>query len=405
MRKYAVLTATITALLLALISTPAHASVLPDGTYLCTTGVASSSTPNFRISSDVVSSGTSCSGAVVIPAGVTSIGPAAFQSATLTSITIPASVTSIGDDAFRASTSLTSITFAAGSVLTSIGANAFNGATGLTSITIPASVTSIGANAFIRATGLTSITFAAGSVLTSIRANAFNGATRLTSITIPASVTSIDQAAFYGATSLTSITIPAGVTSIGMDAFGNATALASVYFLSNAPTLGTNAFNNVAAGAKAYIKTGATGFGTIGAVWYNLITEIWNESAASSGTSSAAPIANASRADKLATVYFAPLSSKLSKAAKKQLEAAVIANPSAVYKVTGYVQKSIFARNAKNDSLLSLARAKSIETHLESLGAGVTFTVVVDGAGVPATNGKSNKARRATLYAMTPVVQ
>ena len=99
------------------------------------------------------------------------------------------------------------------------------------------------------------------------------------------------------------------------------------------------------------------------------------------------------------------MSSKLSKAAKKQIEAAVIANPSAVYKITGYVQKSIFAKNAKNDADLSLARAKAIETYLASLGAGVTFTVVVDAAGVPAKNGKSDKARRATLYAMTPVVQ
>ena len=307
MRKHVFLTATISALLLALISTPAHASVPPDGTYLCTTGVASSSTPNFTITSGAVSAGSSCAGAVVIPAGVTSIG-----------------------------------------------SSAFNNATGLTSITIPASVTSIGSNAFNRTT------------------------------------------------SLTSITIPANVTSIGSSAFQAATSLASVYFLGNAPTtVGGSAFNPVAAGAKAYIKTGATGFGTIGGLWNNLITEIWSESAASS----AASIANAYRADKLATVYFSPLSSELSKAAKKQLEAAVIANPSAVYKVTGYVQKSIFARNAQNDSSLSLARAKAIETHLESLGAGVTFTVVVDGAGVPVKNGKSNKARRATLFAMTPIVQ
>ena len=122
--------------------------------------------------------------------------------------------------------------------------------------------------------------------------------------------------------------------------------------------------------------------------------------------SAPAPIvANGYRADKLGTVYFAPLSSELSKAAKKKLEAAVIANPSAVYKITGYVQKSIFARNAKNDADLSLARAKAIETYLASLGAGVTFTVVTDAGLVPAKNGKSDKARRATLYAMTPVVQ
>ena len=122
--------------------------------------------------------------------------------------------------------------------------------------------------------------------------------------------------------------------------------------------------------------------------------------------SAPAPIvANGYRADKLGTVYFAPLSSELSKAAKKKLEAAVIANPSAVYKITGYVQKSKSAKNAKNDADLSLARAKAIETHLASLGAGVTFTVVTDAGLVPAKNGSSDKARRATLYAMTPVVQ
>jgi outer membrane protein OmpA-like peptidoglycan-associated protein len=116
-------------------------------------------------------------------------------------------------------------------------------------------------------------------------------------------------------------------------------------------------------------------------------------------------IANGYRADKLGTVYFAPLSSKLSKSAKSQLEALVAANPANIYKVTGHVQKSIFAKNAKNDASLSLARARAIETYLVSLGAGVNFTVVVDAGKVPAKNGKSSKARRATLYAMTPVVQ
>ena len=113
-------------------------------------------------------------------------------------------------------------------------------------------------------------------------------------------------------------------------------------------------------------------------------------------------IANGYRADKLGTVYFAPLSSKLSKAAKKKIEASVIAHPAAIYKLTGYVQKS---GSSKNDASLSLARARAVETYLVSLGAGVNFTVVVDAGLVPAKNGTSNKARRATLYAMTPVVQ
>ena len=187
------------------------------------------------------------------------------------------------------------------------------------------------------------------------------------------------------------------------EAFAESLSLTSVYFLGSAPaTVGVDAFKNTASGAKAYIKPGATGFTTSGtpALWNGLAVEVVAD------TPTQVPvIANGYRADKLGTVYFAPLSSKLSKAAKKQIEAAVIANPSAVYKITGYVQKSIFAKNAKNDADLSLARAKAIETYLASLGAGVTFTVVVDAAGVPAKNGKSDKARRATLYAMTPVVQ
>jgi len=44
--------------------------------------------------------------------------------------------------------------------VTSIGAGAFMGCTGLTSVTIPDSVTSIGQQAFVGCTSLTSVTFA-----------------------------------------------------------------------------------------------------------------------------------------------------------------------------------------------------------------------------------------------------
>ena len=146
---------------------PAHASVPADGTYLCTNGQPSSSTPNFTITSGVVSAGASCAGAVVIPAGLTSIGDRAFYGATsLSTITIPASLSSIGDYAFEEATSLPSVTFDGTSTLTSIGGGAFYGATSLTSITIPEGVTSIGANVFFSASALTSVTFAEGSRLT-----------------------------------------------------------------------------------------------------------------------------------------------------------------------------------------------------------------------------------------------
>ena len=65
--------------------------------------------------------------------------------------------------------------------------------------------------------------------VTSIGAFAFYGCTGLASIDFPASVTSIGERAFYG-TDLTSVEIPASVTSIGEYAFSECTNLGSVTF-------------------------------------------------------------------------------------------------------------------------------------------------------------------------------
>ena len=409
MRRFAALITTLALSMSGLVFSPAYANGVPsNGTYLCTTGEASNLTPNFTITAGLVSAGLSCSGAVVIPAGVTGINGGAFAHSPMTSISIPSSVTSIGASAFRYA-ALTSITVNINNQnYTSTSDVLFNKAStaliaypaekSITSYSIPDTVTSIGDHAFEDA-NLTSITIP--SSVTSFGEAAFENA-NLTSINIPSSVTSIGSGAFKYS-SLASATIPSSVTSIEAEAFAESLSLTSVYFLGSAPaTVGVGAFLNTASGAKAYIKPGATGFTTSGtpALWNGLAVEVVADAPAEVPV-----VANGYRADKLGTVYFAPLSSELSKAAKKKLEAAVIANPSAVYKITGYVQKSKSAKNAKNDADLSLARAKAIETHLASLGAGVTFTVVTDAGLVPAKNGSSDKARRATLYAMTPVVQ
>ena len=91
------------------------------------------------------------SGAITIPAAVTnngaslsvtSIGNAAFNKCSLTSVTIPNSVTSIGDYAFAECYYLTSVTIP--NSVTSIGIAAFGECYDLTSVTIPNSITSIG---------------------------------------------------------------------------------------------------------------------------------------------------------------------------------------------------------------------------------------------------------------------
>jgi hypothetical protein len=97
-----------------LVLSPAHATAPIDGEYVCTTGVikTTQTTPTFSIIDDSVFLGEFCSGAVVIPLGVTGIGDYAFFMATsLTSITIPASVTSIGASAFHGAIKLTSVYF------------------------------------------------------------------------------------------------------------------------------------------------------------------------------------------------------------------------------------------------------------------------------------------------------
>jgi outer membrane protein OmpA-like peptidoglycan-associated protein len=109
--------------------------------------------PCYSVENGVLTNGSACSGDVVIEEGITAIGQynggwGAFQESGITSVTIPASVETIMYGAFWDKTGLTSVTFAPGSTLTSIGKFAFAGTQNLKSITLPSSVHSIGSNAF-----------------------------------------------------------------------------------------------------------------------------------------------------------------------------------------------------------------------------------------------------------------
>jgi hypothetical protein len=233
--------------------------------------------------------------AVTIPEGVTVIGDGAFYSTNLTSISIPASVRTIGsisptpdsvfDGAFADCSNLTTVSFASGSQLVTIGDNTFDGcgftgitipegvtdigsgafmSTGLTGITIPASVRTIGSisqnrddgffpGAFSYCSGLGNVIFVAGSQLQTIGDDAFASCRNLTAITIPEGVTAIGSYAF-GASGLTGILyIPAGVTAIGgiaqsdnrfYGAFSECSGLTGVTFAQNSriATIGDHTF-------------------------------------------------------------------------------------------------------------------------------------------------------------------
>ena len=201
---------------------------------------------------------------------------------TTISFTIPASVTSIGASAFQNAINLTSIIFATGSQLISIGSNAFN-ATSITSINIPNTVTSIGAGAFSRAINLASIIIPSSVI--NIGLNAFNIGTDIlssltsinvdagninyssdggvlfnkdkttliqypngnynTSYTVPNTVKSIGENAFQGANKLLSVTMPASVNSINITAFSSS-GLTTVIFniINNLTSLGLSVGSN-----------------------------------------------------------------------------------------------------------------------------------------------------------------
>ena len=172
---------------------------------------------------------------ITIPNSVTSIGGYAFEGCSgLTSVTIPNSVTSIGAYAFYGCSSLTSVIIP--NSVTKIYSETFYGCSSLTSIIVENKNkiydSRNNCNAIIEKESNNLIagcknTFIPNSV-TSIGAYAFEGCSGLTSVSIPNSVTSIGAYAFFGCSGLTSIIIPNSVTSIGRAAFSSCSSLTSI---------------------------------------------------------------------------------------------------------------------------------------------------------------------------------
>jgi uncharacterized repeat protein (TIGR02543 family) len=127
--------------------------------------VACSTSGFFTVSSQTVVGNTSCTGSAAVPEGVTKIGATggygAFYQSGITSVTIPASVTEIVWEAFAYAENLTSVTFAANSLLTKIDQHAFAGTLKLKSMTLPSSLTWIGSMAF-NGGGIRYLTFKGG---------------------------------------------------------------------------------------------------------------------------------------------------------------------------------------------------------------------------------------------------
>ena len=171
------------------------------------------------------------------------------------SVTIPDTVKKIRNYAFILNVYLEEIKFGANSQLEVIGSQAFRDCRSLKSITIPASVKEIGEAAFVSSAtlsdtmpefsninSLTTVKFAEGSKLETIGDYAFQMQSALKSIDIPDGVKEIGEGVFSGCSSLTSITIPDSATKISYGMFAGCSSLREIEIPDSVTEIGEYAF-------------------------------------------------------------------------------------------------------------------------------------------------------------------
>ena len=159
-----------------------------------------------NIINGILTDASKCSGEVVIPDTVKSIGNKAFfYAADVTSVVIPDSVETIGEYAFDITafpSPLVSVTM--GKSVSSIGKSAFEFCSYIEAIDLPSTLEIIGESAFTRCERLSSISIPDS--VTSIGADAFSYCDKIEELTIPASVSEIDKDTFRECAALKRIT-------------------------------------------------------------------------------------------------------------------------------------------------------------------------------------------------------
>lgn len=191
--------------------------------------------------------------AITLPSNLTSIGASAFSGCSglgSGGITIPAGVLSIGGESFKNCSVLGGITFTGN--VQSLGDRVFSGCRNLTAIEIPTSVTAVGENVFEKS-GMTTVSMPARNDF--VYSSIFNGfehtpAVKSLALTLkPTGETVLPDGAFanfngLGNTpSLSGITLPNDITIIGEDAFTACSELKTISLPGTIINIKANAFS------------------------------------------------------------------------------------------------------------------------------------------------------------------
>ena len=229
---------------------------------------------------------------VLIPAqidGVTIVGidPYAFTkrdsyngyveaNTTLTSVSIPNTIVKIGESAFAYCTALSTVRFASGSKLTTIGENAFYQCSSITSLTIPDSVQSIGVEAFYELGNLKYLTMSGVLDTTGWLSTSYSDRYQLETLTLTGQyvcegvkntynwgddwrsipgrnakkvilsegITAISNGAFSNCSKIEQVVFPSSLKAIGEYAFDDCRSIKQIDFPANLQAIGKRAFSN-----------------------------------------------------------------------------------------------------------------------------------------------------------------
>lgn len=160
-----------------------------------------------------------------MPKNLTYIGKQAFNGDKLLqgAVTIPAGVTELGDRVFTNAQSISKLSFAQNSQLTSIGINAFRNKKNLKELIIPANVSSVGEGIFYGCSDLNTVIFEEGSKVTNLPRVYGN----MEKLVLPDGLKKIENNAL-SYSSLNSIQLPSALNEIGANAFKGSHGLHSL---------------------------------------------------------------------------------------------------------------------------------------------------------------------------------